>query len=152
MVTLFLALPIESIEYRAGAALVLQETLTWISTADTLRSPRMQVTMATPHTSVPPPPPPSSLSSSPYSPLAIHDVVSSPDVNLSTVGKIVDADLSCLKSVNLVSGLTPLQAAAGRTHSRLIRLLVARGADLEDRGQRGETPFLIACQVGQPVC
>ena len=79
--------------------------------------------------------------------MAIHDAILTPEINLATVEKIIESNPECLRSVNLVSSLTPLQAAAGRTHSRLIRLLVARGAELEDRGQRGATPFLIACQV-----
>ena len=79
--------------------------------------------------------------------MAIHDAILTPEINLATVEKIIESNPECLRSVNLVSSLTPLQAAAGRTHSRLICLLVARGAELEDRGQHGATPFLIACQV-----
>lgn len=91
------------------------------------------------HTSLPP--------SAPYQSMAMHDAILQPDLNLAVVEKIIEANPLSLRAVNVVSGLSPLQAAARRSHSRLIRLLVARGAALEDRGQNGETPFLIACQV-----
>ena len=91
--------------------------------------------------------PPLAVSSGPYHSMAIHDAILQPDINLGVVEKVIEGDPESLRAVNVVTGLTPLQAAARRSHSRLIRLLVARGADLEDRGQNGETPFLIACQV-----
>jgi hypothetical protein len=83
-----------------------------------------------------------------YHSMAIHDAILQPDINLGVVEKVVEANPECLRAVNVVTGLTPLQAAARRSHSRLIRLLVARGASLEDRAENGETPFLIACQNG----
>ena len=82
-----------------------------------------------------------------YHSMAIHDAILQPDISLGVVEKVVVANPECLRAVNVVTGLTPLQAAARRSHSRLIRLLVARGASLEDRAQNGETAFLIACQV-----
>ena len=82
-----------------------------------------------------------------YHSMAIHDAILQPDLNLAVVEKVVKENPSSLRAVNVVTGLTPLQAAARRSHSRLIRLLVAKGAKLEERGQNGETPFLIACQV-----
>ena len=91
------------------------------------------------HTAAPP--------SAPYHSMAIHDAILQPELNLAIVEKVIEANPSSLRAVNVVTGLTPLQAAARRSHSRLIRLLVARGAVLEDRGQNGETPFLIAIQV-----
>ena len=86
-------------------------------------------------------------SSGSYHSMAIHDAILQPEINLGVVEKVVGANPESLRAVNVVTGLTPLQAAARRSHSRLIRLLVARGASLEDRAQNGETPFLIACQV-----
>ena len=79
--------------------------------------------------------------------MAIHDAILQPEINLAVVEKVITANPDSLCAVNVVTGLTPLQAAAKRSHCRLIRLLVSRGAVLEDRGQNGETPFLIACQV-----
>ena len=79
--------------------------------------------------------------------MAIHDAILQPQLNLATVEKVINANPSSLRAVNVVTGLTPLQAAARRSHSRLIRFLVSKGATLEDKGQNGETPFLMACQV-----
>ena len=85
--------------------------------------------------------------SSEYHSMAIHDAILQPDLNLAVVEKVIADSPDSLCAVNVVTGLTPLQAAARRCHSRLIRLLVSKGAPLEDRGENGETPFLIACQV-----
>lgn len=85
--------------------------------------------------------------SSQYHSMAIHDAILQQDLNLAVVEKVIRDSPNCLQAVNVVTGLTPLQAAARRSHGRLIRLLVSKGAPLEDKGENGETPFLIACQV-----
>ena len=79
--------------------------------------------------------------------MSIHDAVINPRVDLAAVEGIIQADPSSLNAMNSQNGLTPLQVAARRSHSGLVRLLAASGADLERKGRGGETPFLTACQV-----
>ena len=78
---------------------------------------------------------------------SIHKIVFSPRLDLAAVEEVIKRDPAALNTVNPENTLTPIQAAARRGHSGLLRLLGTSGADLEVRSRTGETPFLLACQV-----
>jgi ankyrin repeat protein len=80
-------------------------------------------------------------------PMAIFDLLSDPTKQLSDVETFVLSNPSCLMSINIGNGCTPLHEAARRGSSRLLRFFVDNGATLEARGNNGETAFLVACDV-----
>ncbi len=77
----------------------------------------------------------------------MHEAVIQPHVDLAAVKALIHANPAQLEVVNPQNGLTPLQVAARRSHSKLVRVLAENGADVERKGQSGDTPFLTACQV-----
>lgn len=79
---------------------------------------------------------------------SIHKMVFSPRLDLAAVEEAIKRDPAALNAVNPENAMTPIQAAARRGHSGLLRLLGTSGADLEVRSRTGETPFLLSCQVG----
>ena len=83
---------------------------------------------------------------------SIHKIVFSPRLDLAAVEEVIKRDPAALNTVNPENALTPIQAAARRGHSGLLRLLGTNGADLEVRSRTGETPFLMACQVCGMEC
>lgn len=79
--------------------------------------------------------------------MTLHDAVIQPQVDLAATEALILADPAQLDALSPHNALTPLQVAARRSHSGLIRLLANSGADLERKGKNGETPLLTACQV-----
>ena len=58
---------------------------------------------------------------------------------------------SSLLSVPNQNGLLPIQIAANRGYSPLIKLIAKHGADIEVTTQDGKTPVMLACQVLKPI-
>ena len=81
----------------------------------------------------------------------ILSAISDIDINLASVESLILADPLCVGVVNQENGYTPLHIASLRGHCGLMKLLIDHGSDLEARGNIGETPLLLACQVGTVV-
>ena len=79
---------------------------------------------------------------------AIHTAVYDPTVTVQGVEAMVISDPVCLNTVDPQSGYTPLHAGTRRSHTGLIKMLVHRGAIIEATATNGETPLIVACQVG----
>lgn len=79
--------------------------------------------------------------------MAIFDLLSDPRQTIPDIESFVLSNPTCLMSINIGNGCTPLHEAARRGNSRLVRSFIDNGAILEVRGHQGETPFLVACDV-----
>lgn len=84
-------------------------------------------------------------------PMAIFDVLSDPRKTIPDIESFVLSNPSCLGAISIGNGCTPLHEAARRGNSRLIQFFVDSGAVLEVRGNSGETPFLVACDVSNKI-
>lgn len=82
--------------------------------------------------------------------MAIFDLLMDTRKSIPEIESFVLSNPSCLLSIHISNGCTPLHEAARRGSSRLLRFFVDNGATLEVRGHQGETPFLVACDVS--VC
>ena len=71
-----------------------------------------------------------------------------PNVGIAAIESIVQGDPQAVKAIDPQTGYTALHYAARRVHCGLMKLLIDHGSDLEARGNIGETPLLLACQVG----
>jgi ankyrin repeat protein len=70
------------------------------------------------------------------------------DRTLADLGKMV-AKTGLAFPTSTLAGYTPLAAAAVRGHEKVIKLLLAAGADIEAQSSRGDTPLAIAAQRGR---
>lgn len=80
--------------------------------------------------------------------VTLQGVLSVPGIpDLDYIASLISADPSSLHMPN-EAGSVPIQVAAYRGHSGLIRVIAEHGADLEVRDAKKQTPLLVACQVG----
>lgn len=77
----------------------------------------------------------------------IFDVMADPRQSVANIETFVMADPSCVRSVCSQNGCSPLHEAARRADTRLIMFFLAQGAEVDARGNAGETPLMTACEV-----
>ena len=77
---------------------------------------------------------------------SLQEALNCPSADLDHIASLIRSDPLSLHIPN-DQGLFPIQVAAQRGHSGLIRVLAGHGADLSVENSRKQTPFLIACQV-----
>ena len=65
---------------------------------------------------------------------------------------LLDAGCDIHVAENTAQHFTALHAAAANGHVAVVRILISRGANLEARNKRAETPLITACRSGNAAC
>ena len=65
---------------------------------------------------------------------------------------LLDAGCDIQVAENAAQHFTALHAAACNSHLVVVQMLISRGANLEARNKRGETPLITACRNGNAAC
>ena len=77
----------------------------------------------------------------------IFDILLDPRQNVESIEAFILADPSSVRTASPQSGCSPLHEAARRADTRLIRFFLDQGAEVDARGNAGETPLMTACEV-----